>query len=103
MLKNLCFFFFHVDENYQTGLSKPRRKLNWDLMRSRDHQRLGDLGRGWKRIGRHATSAQFVTESWSICFGVMLGEQRNCVFGPIGRRFPANRQGVSDRPDFSQL
>src|SRR5260370_1905891 len=89
---HLCF---HLIAKLPDRVMQTRRKLNWDLMRSRDHQRLGDLGRGWKRIGRHATSPQFVTESCSISFGVMLCDPRNLLFRPLARPYPPTRTALS--------
>jgi hypothetical protein len=72
-------------------------KLDRQLMRSRSHERFGNLQRSWKRVHSHSAGTQFVTEGGCISIRVKFGEQRDSLLRPIGWRFPENWQITENR------
>ena len=52
----------HLIAKLSNWMMQTGRELDWELMRSRRHERPGDLRRSRKCIRRYAASAQFVTE-----------------------------------------
>jgi hypothetical protein len=72
-------------------------KLEWQLMRSRGHQRFNNLHRSWKCVRSHSAGAQFVPESRRVGIGVKLSEQRDSLLRPIRGRFPENWQITENR------
>ena len=96
-IKKSVHFCFHFIAKLPDRMMQPCCKLDRKLMRSGGHKSVGDLRRGWKRIGCHSARAQFVTKGCDFLIGIVPGDERYGLLRPVRWRLPENRQIAENR------